>query len=361
MVSKTRLIREFYHQLPAVFIVLLLASWLVAETLPSDDPRIKTILAPDKTRVMLGEPVYVSFIVHNQSAQDLQVIVGGNYRNLLRTPGNFTVTVQGENGKAVPQPSAGMSMGGIAGPKKMPAKGKYVFRLFLPHWASFEEVGTYSIVAKRTLKLSKHTPGRWDSREKTIDVQAQASTRIEIVPQDREKMGQLITALGDTMLGMQSDTAEPAALMLSYIQDERVVPCFVRALKTRSYEKKFTALRALARFRNEAAFQALKKGMETKAEDIGSATTWKVATQLAKNIRHTAAAALARCPHPGAIPFMLSKRNDPSEAVRITILHVLGKMKPEDAIPILQEMSHDNSKRVSEEAKRYLRLLSSKK
>jgi len=44
------------------------------------------------------------------------------------------------------------------------------------------------------------------------------------------------------------------------------------------------------------------------------------------------------------VTFLLSKRNDASEAVRITVLHVLGKMKPAEAIPILLEMSHDQAK-----------------
>ena len=39
----------------------------------------------------------------------------------------------------------------------------------------------------------------------------------------------------------------------------------------------------------------------------------------------------------------------------MTILHVVGKMKPEEAIPILQEMAHDEDARESgTEAKRYL-------
>jgi HEAT repeat protein len=101
--------------------------------------------------------------------------------------------------------------------------------------------------------------------------------------------------------------------------------------------------------------------METKGEDIGNTTNEKVANQLAENIRNAAAAALARSPHPEAIPFLLSRRNDPSEGVRITVLHVLGKMKPEEAIPILQEMVCDRNERVSKEAQRYLDLFSYRK
>ena len=100
--------------------------------------------------------------------------------------------------------------------------------------------------------------------------------------------------------------------------------------------------------------------METKGEDIGNTTDEEVANQLAENIRHAAAAALAKSPHPEAIPFLLSRRNETSEGVRITVIHVLGKMKPEEAIPILQEMVRDRNERVSKEAQRYLDLFSNR-
>jgi HEAT repeat protein len=101
--------------------------------------------------------------------------------------------------------------------------------------------------------------------------------------------------------------------------------------------------------------------METKGEDIGNTTNEQGANQLAENIRNAAAFALAKSPHPGAIPFLLTRRNDPSEGVKFTVLYVLGKMKPEEAIPILQEMVGDRNERVSKEAQRYLDLFSLRK
>ena len=310
---------------------------------------------------MLGEPAYLSFIVRNHSKQDLQVLVGGDYRNALGRPDSFKVTITNANGKPVSQPDSGPQFGGITGPQKVPANGNYTFKLFLPHWATFDKTGTYSIVTKRTLELSKYTPDRWDSNEKRTDVQAQASTKIEIIPQDKKKLGEIISDLGEAMLGADEDKAELAASTLSYIQDERVIPCFVKALETRSYEQKFTALRALAKFNNDAAFQALKVGMKTRGKDIVNTTTKELANSLAENVRHAAAAALSKSLHPDAIPFLLAQRKDTSEGVRITILHVLGKMKPADAIPLLQEMADDKSKLVSDEAKRYLKSLSAQK
>jgi hypothetical protein len=356
----TRKSSLIFGLLLSLLILSLHGSQVAGQVQSVDERQIEVKLMPDKPTIMLGEPVYLSFVVQNNSDQDLQVIIGGDYRNALGRPESFAVTVIGEDGKPVSQPDAGPGMGGLLGPQKIPARGSYTFKLFLLHWATFEKTGSYSIVARRTMRLSRYIPGRWNAKEQTTDMQAQASATVEIVSQDREKMGEVIQDLGTTMLGGNYDKAESAAYSLSYIQDERVIPYFIKALATNNYSLKFSALGALAKFNDEAAFQALKRGLETKGEDIGDTTTKEVANQLADNIRLTAAAALSRSPHPGAIPFLLSKRDDPLEGVRITILHVLGKMRPEEAIPVLQEMTQDKDKRVSDEAIRYLNLFSSK-
>jgi HEAT repeats len=322
--------------------------------------QIEVSLVPDKPRIMLGEPVYLSFIVQNELDEDLQVVVGGDYQNSLGRPDTFSIMVTKDDGKRVPQPDAGMSFGGLIGPQNLPARGNYVFRLFLPHWATFEEIGDYIIVAKRTLKLRKYSPSRWYFHEATTDVPVEARATIEVLPTDRARMGEVIEDLGTTMLTARWDKNEAAANALSNIQDERVIPYFGAALETNDYNLKFKALWALAKFNNDAAFQSIKDGLETKGEDIGNTINEKLANQSAENIRNAAAIALSKSPHPGAIPFLLSKRNDPSEGIRITVLHVLGKMKPQEAIPILQEMVRDTNERVRKEAERYLHLLSSR-
>ena len=336
----------------ALILFLILAAFVTqtsrvtCETYTVDGFEIRTRLVPDKTSIMLGEPVHVSFVVENHSHQDLQVLVGGDYRNALGRPESFTVTVQGEGNRHVPQPDAGTGMGGVSGPVPIPAGGNYTFRLFLPHWASLQEVGNYTMVAKRILNLGNHTSDLYDIRTKTTDVQTEASTKLRVVPLDEAKMGNIIDGLGSAMFSKYSNESEEATDALDYIQDDRVIPYFVRASETDRYGLKFNALHALSKFDSESAFMALRNGLETEGED--------------NNIYLSAAGALAMSPHPEAIPYLLSKRGHPSEGVRITILHALGEMQPEKTIPILQEMAHDESESVSAEAKRYLELLTKK-
>lgn len=343
-------------------VILSFQSRLVfAQSITPKAAQIEVTLVPDKPTIMLGEPIYLSFVLKNHSEEDLNITVGGDYRNALGRPESFTVTVMGQDGKTVPKPSAGMNFGGLIGPKKLPRNGDYTFRLFLPHWAMFAKPGDYVITAKRILTLRAGPINSWRLSEKGTDVEVQGETNIRVVRPDPREMGKVIRGFGNTMLEKGHSDSEAATRALSYIHDDRVIPYFIRAFKTRDSSLKYAALGALSRFEGDAAYRVLKEGIGTQGEDIGNTTSIEVANQVAENIRHAAASALAKSPHPRAIPFLLSKRNDSSEAVRMTILHVLGKMTPKRAIPILQEMSQDQNKRVSDEAKRYIQLLSSKK
>ena len=60
------------------------------QPLTVDEKLIEVNLVPDKSTVMLGEPVYLSFVVENNSDHDLQVIVDGDYRNALGRPETFS-------------------------------------------------------------------------------------------------------------------------------------------------------------------------------------------------------------------------------------------------------------------------------
>ena len=328
-------------------------------------PLLTTTLIAEKPTILLGEPIRVSFVVHNPSATDLQIRVGGDYRNSLGRPESFTVTVLDDMGKPVPQPDADPSLGGIVRPEKIPARGTYTFALFLPHWATFAKAGTYSIVVRRTLQVSKYTPGAGDTEAKTSDMAVEARTTITVTPPDLEKMGNLIAALGKTLLTGAGDAAAEATRRLTCINDERVIPYFVRAFDERKGELRFAGVQsgALDRYNNQAAFETLQKAMDIHGSDINDVSSKQFAQERAANIRQTATMALLRSPYPEAFPFLLTRRNDPAPAVRLTILHALGKQGEHElqaVLPLLREMSHDKNTMIRDEAKRYLTLLSPK-
>jgi hypothetical protein len=321
--------------------------------------RIKVTLVPDKREIMVGEPISLSLVVRNLSDNDLQTIQGGDYRNRLGRPDSYAVTAVGPSGHAVPVLDAGPTMGGIEGLQKIPAKGTWTRRLFMPRWMKLTQVGEYTINCKTTLKISKASGDDWQPDERTTDVAVEATMRLTVVPLDDARMGKLIEALGDKMLDARSDISEEAVRYLTAIEDERVVPFFNEAASSDSYSLRFAAMNALAKFCSDDALQGIKEGLSTQASDMmANSTTEKVAQQLADNIRHSAAVALSNSPHPKARDLLLSMWKDPYYGVRIDVLHALGKMDTPESLQMLREMADDPNEIVRKEAFRYIGLRS---
>lgn len=162
-----------------------------------------------------------------------------------------------------------------------------------------------------------------------------------------------IETLGAQMLA--GPDRDEARRRLSLIDDERVIPWYVRALKTSDYELKFEALDRLARFRADAALEGLKLGMTTSGRDMGNTSNPQVAQDIAVNIRHEAAIALARSPHPDAKKLLLTMAGDPAMTVRLTIVQTAQHMDDPRSLEILTALTHDADATVRGEAERCLK------
>ncbi len=83
---------------------------------------------------------------------------------------------------------------------------------------------------------------------------------------------------------------------------------------------KYMALEALSKYNNDAALEGLKEGMRTTGDDIG-----RTAVKNSPNNWHKAFAPLRRplfqSPHSGAIPFLLTQRNNSYSGVRVDVVH----------------------------------------
>jgi hypothetical protein len=242
-------------------------------------------------------------------------------------------------------------MGGLVGGVKAPAGRAATRDLFLPHWASFEETGIYTITCKRTLGFIGSGgflgPGG-------ISVLVETSAQIEVVESNHEKMGEIIEKLSVEMLGEDKEKARLASQSLDYINDDRAVPYLVKAVDPGDYSLTLSALRSLSKYNTDSAIEGIKKGMRVGPEEIREAGDMSTAISMARTVRSAAANALAESKHPEAIPLLLSMRKDSYAPIRLTVVQTLGVLKTPEAITILQEMSKDENEEVSREADRYL-------
>lgn len=338
-----------YLYASALMLLLLTPARAAAQTYDVGGRTVEVALSADKPSVMLGEPVYLSFEVRNLSGEDLQVMVGGDYRNALGRPESFRVEVVGEDGRAVPQPDAGMGMGGLSSGQKIPAGGKYVFKLFLPHWATFDAPGEYTISCRRSLSLAEYGADFSDKAAwRSVDVEA--ATKVRVTPRDDAALGEVIESwAGELSQGMSakenyvenSARASRAVKALAAIDDPRTVKHLTAVMESDSGSfdgLKFEASRALARYETGAALAALKAAATDKDD----------------NVRHAVANALSAGKHAGAFDQLLSMRRDSNYAVRLTVVHALGKKNSDESAALLRVMAGDENEMVRREALRYL-------
>jgi hypothetical protein len=317
--------------------------------------KIGVSVTPDTPSIMLGEPTWLSFKVENFSEENLQIIVGGDYRNEYGRPNSFKIRVTDENGRAVPQPVVKFEFGGMIGPQLLLAKSNYIFRLFVSDWATFDRPGRYTFECARPLQLIKSTKDT-ASWLNTPGVDVSAKTELTVTPSNFVRIGEVIDKLGTEVLAAKDPAASSARKALASLHDDRVLIIWLKSQEQTTSDAKFHAYTALAEYPAAEAVAALKRGVDLKGDDLPNCcTTAKVAEDLAKNVRVAAAHALAKNTNPEARKFLLARRHMGDDELRLTVVHMLGREKTDESSKILSEMAADPAEIVSAEAARYLK------
>lgn len=314
---------------------------------PDESRPVEVTLRPDRETFALDEPTYLSFEIKNFSARRMCVGLGGDYRNNLGRPNSFRVVVRRDDGRAVPQPEVKFEGGGLYGCSPVPAEGSHVVRLFLPHWATFEEPGTYTVNVKRRLPL--FVTGRKSSEtfpKPDFVLDADVSATVVVVAGDANKTGELIDRLGRAMLDFSDpDAAVEASAALAHIEDKRTVAYFARALEKYGQFEFHTgweesriasnAAAALGDYADDAALAALEAAAHSPSEDT----------------RHRVAYALAGHKHRRAFEVLSRMQNDPSEAVRRWVVYGVAKSETEESLALLRKLAQDENEDVRKAAR----------
>ncbi|HEX5703261.1 MAG TPA: HEAT repeat domain-containing protein [Pyrinomonadaceae bacterium] len=329
-----------------IFLVFAVAPFAAqAQTTPSqsfttsEGDLFEVSLELDKDTIMLSEPMYMSFHFKSFSSRDLCVGIGGDYRNKLGRPNSFKVSVVREDAKAVPQPDAGPGFGGFSGCGIIPAGKTYDIRLYLPHWATFEDAGSYEITVERNLRVGAYT-----AESVPTSFKARLSRTLNVVANDSEQTSALINSLGAVMLEKDNQKNREAASMLGYyVKDKRTLPHFAAAMEKFGAEPEWSdeqiivakAAWALSTFDDDRAIDALEKVMTSQVDD----------TRLA------VAEAFAASKHARAYNLLLSMKNDTYSLVRVRIAERLSQVNSKDSIALLREMLADENEDVRKAAR----------
>ena len=319
---------------------------------------VEVSLVPDKREIMVGEPLYLSLAIRNLSGVKLELVPSFDQGHGGDGTWGSYIRVVDEKGRVLPDKEEMGAGSEMFNPEEIPDKKPWTHRLFLPDWVKLTTAGDYTLIAKMGLKFRKRSEGAWDFfRDGTPSVSVQADVKVRVIPQDHKKMGAVIDKLGavidklgnTAMVVLDRELGE-AVEGLSYIEDDRAIPFFNRAMETKSYELRFFAVEALAKFKSDEALVGLKRAMTTRASDLDDC-----GRDLASNIRIGAADALTKSPNPAAKRLLFSMIDDSECEVRIRVLGVLEEMDTPESRKMLKKLTRDPEKRVRDEASEALK------
>lgn len=312
-----------------------------------DGHLVEINLIPDKSEILINEPVYFSFQIKNLSTDDIGFVQGGDYRNEFGRPESFKVTAIGENGKLAKAVESRFNMGGMIGFSKIPAGESLVVRLLSAHWFNFEHPGKYSVRCgrQRQIIISKYDSSGVSEKLKLAGFPVEVAAAITVKADNYREMDSIIENIGKEIFSDNPEKALEAVKALTFIDDKRVIRHFDKLIENillneerPFYDVRFYAFRPLAKFVDQMALKAILKAINSSNNDV----------------RREVSIALSKSLNPNAEKHLLSMRFDKFDAIRLDVVHFWGAKKTSASTAILKKMLKDESEMIRNEAKRYL-------
>jgi hypothetical protein len=316
---------------------------------------LSATLHPQKSEILLGEPIYVTYELRNEGDRDLQFREGGNQRNRFGRYDDYKIVVTDQDGATLPVLDSSPNFGGRSWVPTLRAQERFEHPIFLPHWALLESAGTFTIRSERTFTVREAGTDTWYG-DKGDEISVRAEAPIKVLPADNAGMGAIIEALGKKFFTKDESEARTQAWQkMSAIDDERVIPWFCKGVDTRQYGFVSSSITALGKFKSDEALACIQRVMGLSGPDlVGEFTRPELATGSADNIRQEVANTLSESPHPDAFALLLTMRTDSYDSVRLTVLHAIARRHPKDARQQITAFTKDASAMVRGEAERYL-------
>ena len=277
---------------------------------------------PDATRIVVGEPLFLTFVVSNRAAQPFQF-------SHVRTE-IFHITATNAAGEPAKDLRNHMMDGnGFSTEVKVPPGQAHTQRLF-NDWVAFDQPGDYTVTCRcQFWRVSNRT----DAQDQPIVT----IFKLTVLPTEPDHLGEIIAAWGRSV--ETNGSLEEAVQALAAIHDPRTIPYLAASV---AKSPNYMAVNALARYTNEAAADALtvalRAGEDYVAQTAGSALrklgqTARAARALLPGLTNTEA--VARCQTARAVSWtgseiafvpLCARLEDATNTVRYAAAEAIGQL-----------------------------------
>jgi hypothetical protein len=310
----------------------------------TNDVFITAGFVPDTSRIIVGEPLFLTFVVSNRTDQPFQFSFFGdsNFQitatNTANTPARNRHLVWGYDG-------------GGSGVSVFRDKG-YHERVLLNSWCGFDQPGEYTVTCNYFFR-------NYPKRGEFLAPPIVTVFKLTVLPTDSKRITEIIEAWGKVVT--TNGSPHEAALALAEINDPRTIP-YLAILVMKDSDINYIAAEALARFTNnlaaaDALTSALKNGDEFNiyVPQIASTAlrnfhqTDRAARRLLpgltnsdENVRIQTARAVSWTGSELAFVPLCSLLQDESNSVRYVAAQAVGRLGDARSFAVLTNLLHDS-------------------
>jgi hypothetical protein len=170
---------------------------------------------PEKSEIVLHEPVYATFSVHNDTKASIRFNLGRNNKGLF----SFSVTLPTSQTlqipKLAPPPEGGLHF--VGEPLLKPGQ-QYTQRLLLNEWHNFPSPGTYRVTLNTEIRFQTNT-------SQPVRTSGSTTFVVQVAPQDNARLARVCSELAAQALsGAGVQPRVDAAFALSLVRDPVAIP-----------------------------------------------------------------------------------------------------------------------------------------
>lgn len=204
---------------------------------------------PDTSGIIVGEPLFLTFVVSNHTDQPFQFAFFGD--------SNFEITATNSAGKPVKNLNQGRGYSGGGSKISVLRDKPYYEREFLNKWCGFDQADDYTVTCRYSFR--NHSTGNGFFGPTIVTV-----FKLTVLPANPKRSTEIIQSWGNVV--ETNGPLHEAALALAAINDPRTIP-YLALLVMKGSDINYIAAHALARFTNslaaaDALADALKNGDE---------------------------------------------------------------------------------------------------
>src|SRR5450756_39066 len=190
---------------------------------------------PDSSRIMVGEPLFLTFVVSNRVEKPFHFSFFGD--------SNFMITATNAAGMPVRNRHPGWGGDGGGSSANVSKNKEYTERVLLNNWCGFDQPGEYTV----TCRYSFRNYPMWG---KFLSPPVVTVFKLTVLPTDAKRVTEIIEAWSHVV--ETNGSLHEAALALAEINDPRTIP-HLAVLVMKGPDINYIAVDALARFTNSTA------------------------------------------------------------------------------------------------------------